>query len=148
MSHIRSRTRFSHTLLAAGLAIAMTLAGTSALSAHGHNNSQNGHHNFQNGHHDFQNGHHDFQNGHHGPYAGSHSVAGLGHSHGNHIYQHNCYSRFGCGWTRRCWCPSLNCSVYWCPSEGCWYTYDAADETFTPCDDWTDENMSGLQYGP
>lgn len=121
MTHIRSRTGFSHTLLAAGLAVAMTLAGTSALWANGHG-GQGGH--------------------------GGHSAAGLGHFHGGHSYQHNCYSKFGCGWTKRYWRPSQNCWVYWCPSESCWYTYDAADETFTPCDNWTDENMSGLQYGP
>ncbi len=35
--------------------------------------------------------------------------------------------------------------VSWCRAEGCWYTYDSGDETFVPLDDWTNENVDGLQ---
>jgi hypothetical protein len=85
--------------------------------------------------------------------AGGHPGGKVGHGSKGHVYKgkfykHNTYAKFGLGWSRRAWYPRLGCWVYWCPPEGCWFTYDAGDETFVPLDNLIDENMSGLQYGP
>jgi hypothetical protein len=61
--------------------------------------------------------------------------------------RHNTHSAANFHWSRRGWCPSLNCWVYWSPSDGCWYVFDSAAGTYIPCEGWTNEFISGIQSG-
>jgi hypothetical protein len=142
MSHTQSRTRPFGSLFVATLAIAASLAATSALWAHGPGGSRGGAGGSRSG---SMSGRSSNNQGRATPGKVSGSK---GNTYRGQTYSHNVFSKHSCGWSRRGWCPSLNRWVYWCPSEGCWYIYEAADETFVPLDTWTNENRQGIQYGP
>jgi hypothetical protein len=141
MSHIAFRTGPLHILFVAGLTLAASLVLTSTLWANGPGGSRGGSSSGSRG---------GSSSGSRGnTHGGSHNTGGSkGNLHNGRYYQHNVYSKFGLGWSRRCWCPELNCLVYWSPPESCWYTYDATAETFVPVDTWTTEFREGIQYGP
>lgn len=121
------------------------------------------HHHGNGGHHPQPPSHH-VQPNHHQPTHGNHGNVHhhtvnphfkSGHNVGHNwsgktwngkTYKHNCYKGTGwCGWSKKCFYKTWNCWLYWCPFEGCWYSWysiaGSTDTIYIPCDDLTDENL-------
>jgi len=56
------------------------------------------------------------------------------------IHTHKSHKKNWGGFSKKRWSSRCRCSVYWSPSDCCWYRYCASSDDLEPIDDMTDEN--------
>ncbi len=60
---------------------------------------------------------------------------------GHQQKQHQTHSGKWKGGKKKHWHNGMNMWLYWSPADSCWYRYDAATDTYVPCDDLTVEDI-------
>lgn len=65
----------------------------------------------------------------------------LGKHYKGKVYKHWCFHKKWTGWTKSFFFVALGVTIFWVPTQGCWYQYFEADGIYVPCDDLTDENL-------
>src|SRR5262249_3391583 len=53
-----------------------------------------------------------------------------GRSYRGNVYAHFCFTGGWRDWTRRLYLGQYGITIFWCPSQGCWYRYVNADDVY------------------